>query len=124
MSGSPSLSRWRWRSPWRWRWRWLSPWPWPWPSLSLSPSHVAVAVAVAVAVGVASPSTYTVPVMKECWPQTNAYVPTALNRHEPVHGGSLGSVGNGAGPGELPPSVHEVGCADSNSTLWELLPFA
>ena len=61
---------------------------------------VAVAVAVVVGVGVAPPSTITVPVMNGCWPQTNAYVPAALNRHEPVHGAPVGSVGSGAGPGE------------------------
>jgi hypothetical protein len=86
---------------------------------------LAVAVAVAVVVGagvVVEPSTVTVPLIVSCAPQTKSYAPAALNTHVPDQGSPLGSGGIGAGPGVPPASVHEVGCADSNTTLWKLLP--
>ena len=80
-------------------------------------------MAVVVGVGVLPPRTVTVPVMKPCAWQTKSYVPAVLNTHVPAHGSGLGFGGIGAGPGLPPSSVHDVGCAVWNSTLWKLLPF-
>ncbi len=64
-------------------------------------------------VGVFGSGTSTLPVMNECRPQWNVYVPYASNVQLPVHPGGLALGGM---------SWHEVGCAVSKTTLCEDAP--
>ena len=79
---------------------------------------VVVPVAGSVVVAVGS-TTFTVPVIAGCAPQTNAYVPGVSKRHVPLQPTACGAPGRG---GTWPASepavwVHAVGCRSEKLTL-------
>jgi hypothetical protein len=67
-----------------------------------------------------------VPVIDECAPQTNEYVPTVLNVQLPDQPAGDANPGSGGTvPGHTMPEVcvHDVGdCAPSKTMLWTLPP--
>ena len=79
---------------------------------------VVVPVVGSVVVAVGS-TTFTVPVIAGCAPQTNAYVPGASKRHVPLQPAACGFPGSGGtGPASEPAVwVHVVGCGFEKLTL-------